>query len=143
MKLGRTWLGHLSQVKFLTSSRLAETWGWPPSGKHGPQGLIHLPRLLPPMVSFIACHTHSDMCARPIFFPYTVSLRLAFSHRVRLCVTRILSVIFPCHSMVLSHHTYSLSHLVSPRLGHSVCHTLTLSWCLRGLTEVARETKAL
>ena len=55
--MGRTWLGHLSQVKLLTSPRLAETWGWPPSENHGPQGLLHLPRLLHPMVSFISCHT--------------------------------------------------------------------------------------
>ena len=31
--------------------------GWPPSGKHGPRGLLYLPRLLHPMVSFISCHT--------------------------------------------------------------------------------------
>ena len=43
------------------------------------------------------CQTH--------FLQYIVSLRLAFSHWFRLCVTRTLFVIFPCHSMMLSHHT--------------------------------------
>ena len=38
-------------------------------GKHGPRGLIHLPRLLPPMVCFIPCHALT--CVPDPFFSHT------------------------------------------------------------------------
>ena len=54
----------------LGMAALRETWAPridPPSQAAASHGLLH-------------SLSRSDMCARPIFFPYTVSLRLAFSH---------------------------------------------------------------
>lgn len=126
--LGRTWLGHLSQVKLLTSPSLAETWGWPPSGKHGPRGLLHLPRLLHPMVSFISCHTLT--CVTDPFSSIHIISQICFlilsqiiCHTHSFCnipvsLYNALSITF-----FLS-HTWSLLDSISDTLcaTHSCCH---------------------
>lgn len=126
--LGRTWLGHLSQVKLLTSPSLAETWGWPPSGKHGPRGLLHLPRLLHPVVSFISCHTLT--CVTDPFSSIHIISQICFlilsqiiCHTHSFCnipvsLYNALSITF-----FLS-HTWSLLDSISDTLcaTHSCCH---------------------
>ena len=124
--LGQTMIGHLSQVKLLTSSRLAETWGWPPSGNHGPQGLIHLPRLLLPMVRFIPCHTltcvtdpfSSVHIISEIFF---LILSQIICHTHSFC--NIPVSLYNTFSITLS-HTWSLLDSTSDTLcaTHSRCH---------------------
>ena len=104
-------LGQLNQVNLLTSSRPAETWAWPPWGKHGLQGLTHLPRLLPPTVRFIPCHTL--ICVTDPF-SFTQSLTFTFSYWVRLSVRYTLSIIFLHHSIMLCpSHIFSLTPYLS------------------------------
>ena len=97
------------------------TWAWPPWGKHGLQGLTHLPRLLPPTVRFIPCPTL--ICVTDPF-SFTQSLTLTFSCWVRLSVTCTLSVIFLHHSIMLCpSHVFSLTLSLIECISDTRTHT--------------------
>ena len=105
-------LGQLNQVNLLTSSRPAETWAWPPWGKHGLWGLTHLPRLLPPTVRFIPCHTL--ICVTDPFSFTDIVSHIYFLILSQSTITHSFSLIFLCHSIILfPSHLFSLTSYLS------------------------------
>ena len=106
--ISASWAAEQSQFADLPQM---DTWEWPPWGKHGLQGLTHLPRLLPPTVRFIPCHTL--ICVTDPF-SFTQSLTFTFSYWVRLSVRYTLSIIFLHHSIMLCpSHIFSLTPYLS------------------------------
>ena len=90
-------------------------------GKHEPQGLIYLSRLLPHMVRLISFHTLTCVTDP---FSFTQSLTLTFSCWVRLSVTCTLSVIFLHHSIMLCpSHVFSLTLSLLECISDTLPHT--------------------
>ena len=126
--LGQTMIGHLSQIKLMTFSRLSESWGWPPSGKHAPWGVSHHPRALPPTASFIPSHTLTCV-TDPFSSIHIIS---------QICLLILSQIICHTHSFcnipvslynafsitLFLSHTWSLLDSISDTLcaTHSCCH---------------------
>ena len=107
--ISASWAAEQSQFADLPQM---DTWEWPPWGKHGLQGLTHLPRLLPPTVRFIPCHTL--ICVTDPFSFTDIVSHIYFLILSQSTITHSFSLIFLCHSIILfPSHLFSLTSYLS------------------------------